>query len=364
MSIRITDIDKHFGNYHALRNLSLEIGEGELIGLLGPSGSGKTTLLRVIAGLEVADAGQIHFNGEDVTRLDVRRRRVGFVFQQYALFRHMTVLQNVSFGLRILPRRERPAAAEIRRRAQTLLERVQLGQLAGRYPDQLSGGQRQRVALARALAMEPQVLLLDEPFGALDAKVRKELRLWLRELHEEMNFTSVFVTHDQEEALEVSDRVVVMKAGAIEQVAAPAALYARPASRFVFDFLGENNILEGRLSGGRLTQGEAWVQWPALAAGEGDAELYIRNHEMTLQAQPAAGAHLPLEVRSVTQIGPQARLMLAPLGWSTAMPWEWVCANAHEQTLPERGERLYAVPTAGSLFMAGEQTPRRLTPAR
>lgn len=362
MSIRITDIDKHFGNYHALRNVSLEIGEGELIGLLGPSGSGKTTLLRVIAGLEVADSGRLYFNGEDVTRLDVRSRRVGFVFQQYALFRHMTVLQNVSFGLRILPRRERPAAGEIRRRAQALLERVQLGHLGGRYPDQLSGGQRQRVALARALAMEPQVLLLDEPFGALDAKVRKELRLWLRELHQEMNFTSVFVTHDQDEALEVSDRVVVMKAGCIEQVAAPAELYARPASRFVFDFLGENNIFEGHLAGGRLAQADAWVQWPSLV-GEGGAELYVRHHELSLQAQPTADAHLPLEVRAVTQVGPQARLLLAPLGWSSAMPWEWVCANAHEQALPARGERLYAVPTAGSLFLAGEQTPRRVTPA-
>ena len=218
MSISIEGISKHFGSFQALRDISLDIPDGQLVGLLGPSGSGKTTLLRIIAGLETADSGRILFHGEDVTKLHVRERKVGFVFQHYALFRHMTVAQNVAFGLEVLPAKERPPAAEIRKRVAMLLEMVQLGQLADRFPAQLSGGQKQRIALARALSMKPQILLLDEPFGALDAKVRKDLRRWLRALHAEFHFTSVFVTHDQEEALELSDQVAVMSAGRIEQV--------------------------------------------------------------------------------------------------------------------------------------------------
>ncbi len=217
MSIRVDNISKRFGKFQALEPLSLEIPDGELIGLLGPSGSGKTTLLRIIAGLETADSGNIYFHGEDVTRVHVRDRRVGFVFQHYALFRHMTVAQNIAFGLEVMPKARRPGAAEINKRVANLLEMVQLGHLASRYPAQLSGGQKQRVALARALAMQPQVLLLDEPFGALDAKVRKDLRRWLRNLHDELHFTSVFVTHDQEEALELSDKVVVMSAGRLSK---------------------------------------------------------------------------------------------------------------------------------------------------
>ena len=221
MTIRIENIEKRFGDFQALEPINLRIEKGEMVGLLGPSGSGKTTLLRLIAGLEVADGGRIFFGEEDITHKEVRERRVGFVFQNYALFRHMTVLQNIGFGLRMLPRKERPSKAEIQRKSVELLDMVQLGHLAKRYPDQLSGGQRQRVALARALALEPEVLLLDEPFGALDAKVRQELRTWLKELHQQLGFTSVFVTHDQEEALELSDRVVVMSAGRIEQVDTP-----------------------------------------------------------------------------------------------------------------------------------------------
>lgn len=221
MSIKLERIDKHFGAFQALRDISLDIPDGQLIGLLGPSGSGKTTLLRIIAGLESADRGRILFHDQDVTGLHVRERRVGFVFQHYALFRHMTVAQNIAFGLEVLPRRQRPSAAEIRTRVGQLLEMVQLSHLADRFPAQLSGGQKQRIALARALAMQPQILLLDEPFGALDAKVRKDLRRWLRSLHDELHFTSVFVTHDQEEALELSDQVVVMSAGQIEQVDTP-----------------------------------------------------------------------------------------------------------------------------------------------
>ena len=223
MSIRVEQIQKRFGDFTALDDINLDVQEGQLVGLLGPSGSGKTTLLRIIAGLEKADQGKVLFHGKDVTNLDVRKRKVGFVFQQYALFRHLTVADNVAFGLRMLPRKERPARSAIRQRVNELLDLVQLGHLAGRYPAQLSGGQKQRVALARALALKPDVLLLDEPFGALDAKVRKELRRWLRHLHEQISVTSIFVTHDQEEAMEVSDQVVVMSQGRIEQMASPVS---------------------------------------------------------------------------------------------------------------------------------------------
>ena len=257
MSITVEGITKHFGSFQALKNISLEVPDGQLVGLLGPSGSGKTTLLRIIAGLETADSGRILFHGEDVTQLHVRERRVGFVFQHYALFRHMTVAQNVAFGLDVLPARERPPAAEIRQRVGKLLEMVQLGHLANRYPAQLSGGQKQRIALARALSMKPQILLLDEPFGALDAKVRKDLRRWLRALHAEFHFTSVFVTHDQEEALELSDQVAVMSAGQVEQVDTPQHLYAEPGSRFVFEFLGQVNVFSGELQDDILSNGKA-----------------------------------------------------------------------------------------------------------
>ena len=235
MSIRVDGIRKTFGGFAALDDISLNVPQGELVGLLGPSGSGKTTLLRIIAGLEKPDRGRVLFNERDVTTLDVRRRKVGFVFQQYALFRHLTVADNVAFGLRMLPRGERPGRDAVRARVRELLELVQMDTMAGRYPAQLSGGQKQRVALARALALEPEVLLLDEPFGALDAKVRKELRRWLRHLHEQISVTSIFVTHDQEEAMEVSDQVVVMSQGHIEQIGSPLTVYEQPASRFVFD---------------------------------------------------------------------------------------------------------------------------------
>lgn len=237
MSIEIRHIHKHFGAFQALSDVSLDIASGELVALLGPSGCGKTTLLRIIAGLEGADQGQIWFNGEDMTPVHVRDRRVGFVFQHYALFRHMSVFDNVAFGLRMRPRASRPGEAEIREQVLHLLDRVQLSGLGERHPAQLSGGQRQRVALARALAVQPRVLLLDEPFGALDAKVRKTLRRWLRDLQKELGVTTVFVTHDQEEALDVSDRVVLMNQGRIEQVGQPHEVWAQPASLFVQDFL-------------------------------------------------------------------------------------------------------------------------------
>src|SRR5829696_164188 len=257
MSIEVRNITKTFGKFVALNDVSLKVESGELVALLGPSGSGKTTLLRIIAGLEVADEGpgQILFQDEDVARRHVSDRRVGFVFQHYALFRHMTVFENVAFGLRVRPWRQRPPRAEIRDRVLELLRLVQLEGLQKRYPSQLSGGQRQRVALARALAVQPKVLLLDEPFGALDAKVRRELRRWLRKLHDEVHITSVFVTHDQEEALEVADRIAVMNEGRIEQVGTPEEVYEHPASPFVYNFLGNVTQFHGRLEGGRVRIG-------------------------------------------------------------------------------------------------------------
>ncbi len=252
MSIQVKQIDKHFGQFHALNNINLDFPDGELVALLGPSGCGKTTLLRIIAGLEAADSGQVLLQGEDATNTHVRKRQVGFVFQHYALFRHMTVFENVAFGLRVRPRKLRPSEQVIKQKVNNLLELVQLGFLADRFPAQLSGGQRQRIALARALAVEPQVLLLDEPFGALDAKVRKELRRWLRTLHDELHISSIFVTHDQEEALEVADKIVVMNKGKVEQVGSPRDVYERPATPFVFDFLGQANRLDGEIKGQQL----------------------------------------------------------------------------------------------------------------
>ncbi len=240
MKIDVSKLSKRYGSFVALKDVSLGVQSGELLALLGPSGSGKTTLLRIIAGLDWADSGDVFFNGACASNLNVRKRNVGFVFQHYALFRHMTVFENIAFGLRVRPRKERKPEAEIVKRVNQLLEFVHITGMAHRYPDQLSGGQRQRVALARALAIEPNVLLLDEPFGALDAKVRKSLRRWLKSLHDELNVTSVLVTHDQDEAFEVADRIVVMGNGKIEQIGTPEQIYNEPANSFVFDFVGES----------------------------------------------------------------------------------------------------------------------------
>ena len=252
MSIQVKNIEKHFGAFHALNNISLDFPDGQLVALLGPSGCGKTTLLRIIAGLETADGGQVILEGEDATAVHVRERQVGFVFQHYALFRHMSVFENIAFGLRVRPRATRPSESDIKKRVMHLLDLVQLSALAERFPAQLSGGQRQRVALARALAVEPRVLLLDEPFGALDAKVRKELRRWLRTLHDELHITSIFVTHDQEEALEVADQIIVMNKGNVEQIGSPREVYEKPATPFVFDFLGQANRFEGQHQQGQI----------------------------------------------------------------------------------------------------------------
>ena len=300
MSIQVKNIEKHFGAFHALNNISLDFPDGQLVALLGPSGCGKTTLLRIIAGLESADGGQVILEGEDATNVHVREREVGFVFQHYALFRHMTVFDNIAFGLRVRPRATRPSESEIKKRVTRLLDLVQLGFLADRYPAQLSGGQRQRIALARALAVEPRVLLLDEPFGALDAKVRKELRRWLRTLHDELHITSIFVTHDQEEALEVADQIIVMNKGNVEQIGSPREVYEKPATPFVFDFLGQANRFEGQNHNGIIQIGEDRIQVPqAKDSPQGDVIAFVRPDELTIHAQPTDNAFQATFLREV-----------------------------------------------------------------
>ncbi len=305
MSIEIRQIRKTFGASAAVRDIDLKIETGELVALLGPSGSGKTTLLRLIAGLEAADSGTILFDDQAVTGASVRDRRVGFVFQHYALFRHMTVYDNIAFGLKVRPRKSRPSKQQIRERVRDLLALVQLEGLESRYPSQLSGGQRQRVALARALAIEPQVLLLDEPFGALDAKVRQELRRWLRQLHDNLHITSVFVTHDQEEALEVADRVVVMNNGRIEQVGTPDEVYHRPANPFVYSFLGRVNVFRGG-----EWEGRAGIAPAETAATGSPAVGYIRPHELELFAAPVHPSAIEATIARMYRLGPVVRLEL------------------------------------------------------
>ncbi|MDP2406306.1 sulfate/molybdate ABC transporter ATP-binding protein [Hydrogenophaga sp.] len=314
MSIEIRNVNKHFGTFQALRDVNLDIASGELLALLGPSGCGKTTLLRIIAGLETPDSGSIHFSGEDTTDVHVRERNVGFVFQHYALFRHMSVFENVAFGLRVKPRDQRPSDAQIKQKVTDLLKLVQLDWLSDRYPSQLSGGQRQRIALARALAVEPQVLLLDEPFGALDAKVRKELRRWLRRLHDELHVTSIFVTHDQEEALEVADRVVLMNKGVVEQSGSPQDVWDHPASPFVYGFLGDVNLFHGRAHEGLLHLDGVAIHTPEHAdAQNAQAFAYVRPHDLDVQRYtPGASGIVAMLSRAIV-VGPIARLELLPV---------------------------------------------------
>jgi sulfate transport system ATP-binding protein len=310
MSIQIKQVQKNFGDFVAVDNVDLSIHSGELTALLGPSGSGKTTLLRLIAGLEQADAGRILFHGEDISHQHVSERGVGFVFQHYALFKNMTVFDNVAFGLTVKPRKQRPNTAEIKKRVQRLLELVQLDWTADRYPSQLSGGQRQRIALARALAVEPKVLLLDEPFGALDAKVRAELRRWLRRLHDEIHVTSVFVTHDQEEALEVADRIVVMNKGRIEQQGTPEEVYDNPANPFVYEFLGTVNLFHAR-----VRQGDTLVNAKTADSQASADEVtlpgfaYVRPHEIDVSHQQEEDS-IAAKLELVTVVGPTVRLEL------------------------------------------------------
>jgi sulfate/thiosulfate transport system ATP-binding protein len=338
MSIEVRNLSKMFGRHAALRDVSLTVNSGELLALLGPSGSGKTTLLRVIAGLEAPDAGTVHFDGGDATDRSAMDRRVGFVFQHYALFRHMTVFENVAFGLRVRPRQHRPPEPEIRRRVNELLALVQLDYLGDRYPSQLSGGQRQRVALARALAVEPKVLLLDEPFGALDAKVRQELRRWLRRLHSQIHVTSVFVTHDQEEALELADRVVVMNDGRIEQ----------PATPFVMTFVGEVNIFHGRVQDGKAHLGPLAVDYPAYASAHArQAVGYARPHELEL-SRSGAGEAWPMTVRDVRVAGAVVKVEVTDHN-EAAIQVE-LGREQYEQLRLAPGERVYVTPRRIRVF--------------
>ncbi|MEZ2143434.1 sulfate/molybdate ABC transporter ATP-binding protein [Bradyrhizobium sp. DN5] len=307
MSIMLQDVSKTFGNFIALDRVNLEVPDGELLALLGPSGSGKTTLLRIIAGLEVADSGTVLHGSEDITEYSARDRKVGFVFQHYALFRHMTVAENIGYGLRV---RGAPKA-KIRERVDELLNLIRLEGLQTRYPGQLSGGQRQRVALARALAAQPRVLLLDEPFGALDAKVRQELRQWLRRLHEEIHVTSIFVTHDQEEAFEVADRVVVMNNGRIEQVGKPDEIYNHPATPFVYQFLGNVNRFHGHIREGRLRLGDTELHLPEQRGlKDADVVAYVRPHEIKVRAQSGGSSVIAAIIKHVNAAGPLVRLEL------------------------------------------------------
>jgi sulfate transport system ATP-binding protein len=309
VAIEVKNIVKKFGAFAALDNVDLKVADGELLALLGPSGSGKTTLLRIIAGLDWPDAGEVSFDGENALAHRASERHVGFVFQHYALFRHMTVFENVAFGLRVQPRAVRKDEAGIRGRVKELLDLVQLDWLANRYPSQLSGGQRQRIALARALAIEPRILLLDEPFGALDAKVRKELRQWLRSLHSEINVTSIFVTHDQEEALEVANRVVVMDKGRIEQIGTPGEVYDDPATAFVHGFIGESVVLPVEVCDGCVRLGGKTLSIAADGVPCGASKLFIRRHDMKVGA--AGSGALEGAVRRVRTFGPIQRAEVA-----------------------------------------------------
>jgi len=313
MSIEVRSISKTFGGFAALKDVSLTVPTGGLVALLGPSGSGKTTLLRIIAGLESADpgSGPVLFHAEDVAGRRIGERRVGFVFQHYALFRHMTVFENVAFGLRVRPRKQRPSADAIGVKVRQLLELVQLENLAGRLPSQLSGGQRQRVALAGALAVEPRVLLLDEPFGALDARVRKELRTWLRRLHDELHVTSVFVTHDQDEALEVADQVVVLNQGRVEQAGTPDEVFHHPRTEFVLNFLGEVNQFHGRIESDRVHVGPIEVPFETEGRSVGSAaRVFVRPHEVTIDTKTNGLPAIPARVLRVHSAGPSVRVEL------------------------------------------------------
>ena len=346
MSIEVRNLNKAFGQTVVCDNLNLDIPAGELVALLGPSGSGKTSLLRIIAGLEVPDSGSVRFHGEDATYTDVRERQVGFVFQHYALFGHMTIFENVAFGLRVRPKATRPSDADIKSKVTQLLKLVQLDWIADRYPHQLSGGQRQRIALARALAVEPKVLLLDDPFGALDAKVRKELRRWLRRLHDEVHVTSVFVTHDQEEAMEVADRVVVMNHGRIEQQGTPDEVYDNPATPFVLQFLGDVNLFHGRVG-----------------HGVGDVS-YVRPHELEVVAQAGENTW-PVTLSQTLTLGPNTRIEFKRIGAEGSVDVEMARADylaLRERVSLEPGAQVHLRPRRITRF-AGPQVDATLLEA-
>jgi sulfate transport system ATP-binding protein len=336
-----------------LQNVSFQVPTGELVALLGPSGSGKTTLLRIIAGLEFADHGTILFHGEDTTTRSVRDRQVGFVFQHYALFRHLTVFENIAFGLRIRPRSVRPAEKAIRVKVHELLKLIQLEWVADRYPSQLSGGQRQRVALARALAVEPKVLLLDEPFGALDAKVRKELRRWLRRLHDEIHVTSVFVTHDQEEALEVADRVVIMNEGRVEQIGAPEEVYDHPATPFIYHFLGNVNLFHGRIHEGRARLGDIEIEAPEHAdAQDIPAVGYVRPHDLEVARYRNGTPAIEAVVHHIQRIGPLVHLELTRQDTGELIEAELSTERYRDMQIKE-GEQVFVTLRKLKVFVQG-----------
>ncbi|MBR1870572.1 MAG: sulfate ABC transporter ATP-binding protein [Kiritimatiellae bacterium] len=347
MSIEIKHINKHFGDFHALHDVSLTIPTGKLVAILGPSGCGKTTLLRIVAGLESADAdgGDVLFDGESTIATPVNRRRVGFVFQHYALFRQMTVAENVAFGLTVKPKADRPSKAEIKAKVEELLDLVQLSHLGARYLDELSGGQRQRVALARALAIAPKVLLLDEPFGALDAQVRASLRRWLRHLHDTINVTSIFVTHDQEEALEVADQVVVMNKGRLEQSGSPNELFTQPKSEFVMNFLGEVNIFHGRFENGQAVFGAK------AAADSAHAKMLVRPHDFKIARTPEAGG-ISAQVVRVLTAGSIVKIELSDDTKQTLYVHQ---SHAEFDKNPVKAdEQVWLIPTSQRIFRNGE----------
>jgi sulfate transport system ATP-binding protein len=343
MSVEVRNVTKRFGSFAALDHVSLKVKSGELVALLGPSGSGKTTLLRVIAGLEFPDQAdaQVLYYGEDVTRIPASERKAGFAFQHYALFRHMTVFENIAFGLRVRPRKTRPSDAEIRARVTRLLQLIQLEAMAGRFPAQLSGGQRQRVALARALAVEPKVLLLDEPFGALDAKVRKELRRWLRQLHDEIHITTLFVTHDQEEALEVADRVAILRSGKIEQIGTPEEIYDRPVSPFVYDFLGNVNLFSGRMKDGAVMIGETPFSVPeSPRVGEKETVAFVRPHDIRITRERNGGHAFPARITRCHAAGSVATVELARLDGQGVFTAQ-LSKDEYQQLTPKTGEEVF-----------------------
>ncbi len=351
MSIRIENLEKYFGNFHALQNINLQFQPNQLTALLGPSGCGKTTLLRIIAGLEFADSGKIFFEDKEVTQLSAAKRGVGFVFQHYALFQNMTVFENIAFGLRVKARRERPSEEEIRQNVTALLKLVELEHLAQSYPNQLSGGQRQRVALARSLAVQPKVLLLDEPFSALDAQVRKSLRRWVRDLHKELNVTSIFVTHDQDEALEVSDRIVVMNKGKIEQIDEPNNIYHAPQTAFVTQFVGDVNVFKGHIDSGKLIVGDfshEITDKDNLQSPKQSATAYIRPYELTL-SRSKENAIAEGEITHINAIGFVVRIEIQSP--QSPQPIEvMLTKTSFNQANYTQGEWVYLVPDKLNVF--------------
>jgi len=347
MSISIRHVTKKFGNFTALNDISLDVPSGCLLALLGPSGSGKTSLLRIISGLEHADRGSILFQDEDVTRQAARDRGVGFVFQHYALFRHMSVFENIAFAMRV---RKMPKA-EVKDRVHELLTLVRLEGLGHRYPSELSGGQRQRVALARALAVRPRMLLLDEPFGALDAKVRQELRNWLRRLHEEMHVTTVFVTHDQEEAFEVADQVVVMRQGQVEQVGSPQEVFDRPATPFVMDFLGNVNVFHGRVQAGQAHVGPFTLAYADYQHDEPrHATAYVRPHELEVERIPSTTASLAGRVVQINPHGAVSKIRVLLEGYGAEVTVDVIREKALQLQL-QLNDNIFVTPSSARVFM-------------